>query len=205
MSEQASVIGAHGLRRAYPDFLYRFYAGPAVEDDRKSRHKANQQHGRNIAEAEPKQKQRRVGEAGDRGADRSPAEGKISSARRERPINTPMVTPMSPPGQTGEQANDCFDGVMRQDARDRQMHEGGGNFFQCRKQPARKYRPGDDLPNCADDDERKNIARDQPQALAALGTTGCMSRRMRDGILHLVPRSSRRARRLMSVGVFLAL
>ena len=70
MPEQALVIGTHGLRRAHPDFLDRFYAGPAVEDDWKCRNKADQQDGRKIAEAEPEQEQRRIGEAGDRGADR---------------------------------------------------------------------------------------------------------------------------------------
>ena len=140
----------------------------------------------NIAEAEPEQET--AAHRRGRGlARRSLTSGRqISSARRERPINTPIVTPMTR-GQRepAEQANDRLDGVMRQDSRNREMHEGGRDFFQCRKQPARKYAsPGDDLPNCANDDERKKIARDQPQALAALGTDGSLCHADGDGILH---------------------
>ena len=63
VAEQPAVIGTHRLRRSYPDFLYRFHAGPAVEDDRERRYEADQQYGRQISEPEPEQKQRRVGEA----------------------------------------------------------------------------------------------------------------------------------------------
>ena len=113
-------------------------------------------------------KQRRVGEAGDRGADRYAVEERYPRRGASGAINTPMVTPtMLARANPDEQANDWF----------RWRDEAGCpmivkftkeavNFFECRKEPAWKNTaPGNDLPDCADYNERKNISPDQPQAL----------------------------------------
>jgi hypothetical protein len=97
---------------------------------------------------------------------------------------------------------------MRQDTRNRQIDEGGGHVFEGRKEPAGKNAAqGDDFPDRSYDNERKNISPDQPQALAALRSTGCMvSSDGSNGVLHLRPCSSHGLGHMrMSVGLFSAL
>src|SRR5207342_1532587 len=192
MSEQAPVIGAHGLRRANPDLLDGFNAGPAVEDDGKRGNEAYQQDGREVAEPEPEQEQRRIGEAGYGGADRYERQKNILGTARAAHQHADGDADDGGERKTGEQANDCFDGVMREDARNRQIHKRSGNLFECREKPARKNTaPGNDLPDCADDNERKNISPDHPQAVAALRSIGCIfGSDDSNGVLHPGPRSS---------------
>src|SRR5215831_18542963 len=97
---------------------------------------------------------------------------------------------------------------MRQDTRNRQIDEGGGHVFEGRKEPAGKNAaPGDDFPDRSDDNERKNISPNQPQALAALRSTGCMvSSDGSNGVLHLRSCSSHGLGHMrMSVGLFFGL
>ena len=123
VAEQPAVVGAHRLRRAHPDFLHGFDAGPAVEDDRERRHEADQQHGGDVAEAEPQQEQRRIGEAGDRRAD--------AHQRQQNVLGPPRAAHQHADGdaenggerEAREQAEHGLDGVMRQDAGDRELHE----------------------------------------------------------------------------------
>ena len=82
MAEQPAVVRPHRLRRAYPDFLDGFYAGPAVEKNGERRNEADEQHGRDVAEAEPEQEQRRVGEARNRSADADERQADILSTAR---------------------------------------------------------------------------------------------------------------------------
>ena len=162
VAEQPPVVGAHGLRRAHPDFLHRLHAGPAVEDDRKRRHEADQQHGGEIAEPEPEQEQRRIGEAGDRRAD--------AHQRQENILGPPRASHQHADGhaehagerKAGEQADHGLDGVMRQDAGDGELartraplppasETAGAGTRRPRRRSPRWCRPR----------ERKDIARDQ--------------------------------------------
>ena len=93
----------------------------------------------------------------------------MSSARRERPISTPMVSPKTAASpKPDKQADDGVEGVVRQNAGDGEIDEGARDLLQRRKQLAREYAgAGDDLPDRADHDEGKRVARDHAQTFAA--------------------------------------
>ena len=94
---------------------------------------------------------------------------KISSASRERPIAMPIATPTTRgEREAGRQAQQRVERVVRQDAVGGQPDEGRGDLFERRKQLARKDAElRDDLPDRADHQERKGVARnDAPAAFA---------------------------------------
>ncbi len=95
--EQAPAVRAHGLRGAHPDFLDRLHPGPGVEDDRKSGDESDQQHGGLVAEPEPEQEQRRIGEARDRRADAHQREEDVF-----RPARAPHGQPDRHAGHRGK-------------------------------------------------------------------------------------------------------
>ena len=69
--------------------------------------------------------------------------------------------------EAGEQPQHGLERVMRQDAVDGQVTEGGRDRLQRGKQPRRKHAGArHDLPQRADDDERKGVAPDDAPALA---------------------------------------
>ena len=169
VAEQPSIVGPHGLRGPHPDFLDGLHAGPGVEDDRKRRHEADQQHGRQVAETEPQQEQRRIGEPRDRRPD--------ADQRQEN------VFGKSPPahgdaerdaGDRGEreaarQAQDGVEGVVRKNARDGEPNEGRDHILDRRKQSLRKNSGmRQHLPDrCHHDKRESGACDDAPPAVAA--------------------------------------
>ena len=179
MAEQAAVVGAHRLRRAQPDFLHRLHAGPGVEDDREHRDEGDQQHGGDVAEPEPQQEQRRIGEAGDRRADadqrqrRCPRPGASGpsgcrwSRRRWRRAKSP---PAAAARCRARDAAGCRRRVRSTKA--------AATVVQRRKQLARKHAgPRHDLPQRAHHEERKGVARDRAQPLAGAALRRAAKRR----------------------------
>ena len=97
---------------------------------------------------------------------------KMSSARRERPMAMPMATPATAASaKPAARRTQRVEHVVRQDARGGEAHEGRRDVFQRRKQLARKDAElRDDFPEQPDHQERKRVARDDPEpALAASG------------------------------------
>ncbi|HYW61120.1 MAG TPA: hypothetical protein VE909_11375 [Xanthobacteraceae bacterium] len=131
----------------------------------KCRHEADQQHGRDIAEAEPQQKQRRIRDAGDRRADAHERKEDVLGAARAAHDDSDRHARKCRDGKAGEQAHQRVECVVRQNSRDREARERGRDCLERRKEPGRKKAEmGDDFPGAADHDERKRRARDDAPA-----------------------------------------
>ena len=160
-----AVVGAHHLRRTHPDVLDRLHAGPGVVDDRKGRHEGDQQHRRHIAEPEPEQEQRRIGEARNRRADADQRHENIFGPSRAAHDHADCDADQRRNGKADQQADERIEHVMRQNSHQRQAHERRSDGFQRRKQPRREQAEmRDDFPKAADHDEGKRIARSDAPA-----------------------------------------
>ena len=165
----AALVGAHHQRRAHPDFLDRLHAGPGVEDHRKRRDEADDQDRGEIAEPEPQHDQRRIGDAGDRRADRHQRQEIILGALRAAHGDADGDADHAGEREAREQPQQRFGDVMRQNAGDGETPERRGDLLQRRKQPRREHAGmRGDLPHRADHQERKRQVRGRAQtALAA--------------------------------------
>jgi len=164
MAKQAAIVGAHGVRRTHPDILDRFHAGPGIVDDRKRRDEGDQRHRRYIARPEPQQKQRCVGEARNRRADADQRQQNVLGASRAAHHDADSDAEHRRQREAGDETHDRIESMMRQHTADRQPREGRSDRFQRREKPRRKQASmRDRLPQRADDDERKGVARGAPQ------------------------------------------
>ena len=130
MAEQARIVRAHRLCGAHPDFLYGLHTGPSVEDDRKRRDEADEQHGGFVAEPEPKEKQRRIGEAGDGRADADQRQENIFGGARAAHRNADRDARKRCEREAGTKADHGIERMMGQDAVQRQPPERRGDDFQ---------------------------------------------------------------------------
>ena len=104
----------------------------------KGGHEADQQHGRDVAEAEPQQEQRRIGDARDRRAHADERQQHILGEARAAHGDADHDAGQGGQREAGNQPQQRVERMMRQHARCGQPHEGGGHDLQRRKQPRRE-------------------------------------------------------------------
>ena len=121
-----------------------------------------------IAEPEPEQEQRRIGDAGDRRADADQRQEDVLGPPRAAHGDADRDADDRGEREAGDEAQQRIEHVVRQDAGGGQADEGRGDLLERRKQLRGKM-PSmrGDLPDRADHQERKRVARDDAPAAFA--------------------------------------
>ena len=167
--KQAPVIGPHGECRAHPYFLHRLHACPRVEDDGKGGDEPDQENRRDIAEAEPEQEKRRIGDTRDRRAHAHERQSQVLGEARPAHRDADGDAGDGGEREAGDQTQDRICGMVGKSTGDGEVHEGSGDGLERRKEARGKnLQVCDDLPKRKHHDERKSRPRNRAPAQSSL-------------------------------------
>src|SRR5262249_15752798 len=126
--------GAHRLRRTDPNFFYRLYTAPGIQDDGESGCKCDEEHGRKITEAKPENEKRRISQPGNRIADAYERQEKILGPAVPADDDSKPHSDQCGEQKCQQQMEHCVRRMEGKDSVGHQPSKGGCNRFDGRKQ-----------------------------------------------------------------------